>query len=185
MNKLYTDEELVSGYLATRQEDYFEQLYDRYCHKVHRKCLSFTKDKMQADDLTQDIFLRLLGKLDSYKQQAKFSTWLYSITYNYCTDQARSARVRNQPLLIDNWSSINLTADDTDVEQVELARRQIQQALLRLPLFEQCLLNKKYLEDSSVRDMASHFSLTESAIKMRLKRSRDRLRQYYVEVAAL
>ena len=183
MYKNYTDEELVSYYLITRQNNYFEQLYERYCHKVHRKCLLFTKDRMQADDLTQDIFLRLLGKLDSYKQHSKFSTWLYSITTNYCTDQIRSARSRYQPVLLDNWSTIHQIVDDTETEQVEFSGQHVQKAFLRLPPFEQHLLQKKYQEDWSIRDLAKDTSLTESAIKMRLKRSRDRLRDYYTQAA--
>lgn len=179
MKKIYTDNELVSHYLTTRQPDYFNQLYERYCHKVHRKCFLFTNDKMQADDLTQDIFMRLLGKLDSYKQQAKFSTWLYSITSNYCTDQVRSARSRYQPVLLENWGSLTLISDELDIEQVELTKKQIQQVLLQLPQLEQQLLQKKYQEDLSIRELALHYSLTESAIKMRLKRSRDRFRYYY------
>lgn len=182
MNNNYTDEELVDYYLKTRQNTYFEQLYDRYCHKVHNKCLSFTKDRMQADDLTQDIFLRLLGKLESYKQHAKFSTWLYSITSNYCTDRIRSTRARHHPILLDNWGSVTLVSDDNEIEQqMELNRVKIQYALTRMPLIEQHLLQKKYQEDTSIQELAIHYSLTESAVKMRLKRSRDRLRQFYGE----
>lgn len=182
MHKNCTDEELVDCYLETRQNAYFEQLYERYCHKVHNKCLSFTKDRMQADDLTQDIFMRLLSKLESYKQQAKFSTWLYSITFNYCTDRIRSTQARHYPILLDNWGSIALISDDTELEQqVELSRVKIQYALTRMPLLEQHLLRKKYQEDTSIQELAIYYSLTESAVKMRLKRSRDRLRQFYSE----
>ncbi len=182
MRKDYTDEELVDWYLETRQNTYFEQLYERYSHKVHNKCLSFTKDRMQADDLTQDIFIRLLSKLESYKRNAKFSTWLYSITSNYCTDLIRSTRARHYPILLDNWGSVSLISDDNEVEQqTELNRVKIQYALTRMPILEQHLLQKKYQEDTSIQELAIHYSLTESAIKMRLKRSRDRLRQLYGE----
>ncbi|GAB3503339.1 RNA polymerase sigma factor [Spirosoma knui] len=177
----YSDEELVSNYLETQENDYFEQLYERYCHKVHRKCLSFTKDSSQAQDLTQDIFLRLMLKLKGFKQQAKFSTWLYSITYNYCTDQVRTPRYRQETLMDEGWETLDLNADDGAPEQEELEAWQLQQAMLRLAPDDQDLLQQKYQEDLSIRELAIRHSITESAVKMRLKRSRDRLRQYYAE----
>ena len=179
--KAFSDEELVNFYLETRQNDYFEQLYQRYCHKVNAKCMSFTKNTAQAEDLTQDIFLRLIAKLDSYKRQAKFSTWLYSITYNYCTDQVRSPRRRQEQLLVDGWEKLNVGTDDSLAESDELSSRYVQQAMMRLPYVEQQLLRQKYEDDFSIRELADHHSVTESAVKMRLKRSRDRLRQYYWE----
>ena len=172
-----TDEELVNHYLVTRQNDYFGQLYQRYCDKVYQKCLLFTNDKMQADDLTQDIFLRLLNKLDTYKQQAKFSTWLYSITRNYCTDQVRAPQARRQVSLSSQWDFTDLDEDNA-VEQ-EFALSQLQTALQQLSPVEQSMLQKKYQDDVSIQALAMHYSLTESAVKMRLKRSRDRLRQQY------
>ncbi|MFD2572611.1 RNA polymerase sigma factor [Spirosoma soli] len=184
MKNYFTDEELVNQYQETRQNDYFEQLYERYCDKVHRKCMSFTKDSMQADDLTQDIFLRLINKIDGYKHQAKFSTWLYSITYNYCTDQVRAPRSRKETLLGEGWEGLNINADDGLSEREELAARQVQKAMMRLAPEDQSLLRQKYQDDLSVRDLAYSHSLTESAVKMRLKRSRDRLRQYYQEQMA-
>lgn len=179
--KTRTDEELVNQYLETGQEDYFEQLYKRYCQKVHRKCLSFTKDSMQADDLTQDIFLRLFMKLEGYKQQAKFSTWLYSITYNYCADQVRTPRWRQETLMGEGWESLNVNDDDGSAERDELEANEIQRAMMCMAPDEQSLLREKYQQNLSIRELASNHSITESAVKMRLKRSRDRLRQIYSE----
>lgn len=175
----FTDEELVSHYLETQQNDYFDQLYRRYCHKVHRKCLSFTKDDVQAQDLTQDIFLRLMTKLTSYKQQSRFSTWLYSITHNYCTNQIRSPHKLNELTIDVDWEMLPGNTDDGDAEQHELNVRQVQRAMMCLTYEEQQLLQLKYLDDFSIRELADKHAISESAVKMRLKRSRDRLRYYY------
>lgn len=180
----FTDEELVSHYLETRSNDYFEQLYERYCNKVHRKCLSFTKDTMQAEDLTQDIFIRLIVKLDGYKKQAKFSTWLYSVTHNYCADQIKLPRQRQEIATNGNWDGIVVTTDDS-AEQEEAQGRLVQLAMSKLSSDEQGLLRQKYQEEVSIKELAQYYSLSESAVKMRLKRSRDRLRELYKQVAAI
>ena len=180
----FTDEELVSHYLETRHNDYFEQLYARYCNKVHRKCLSFTKDTMQAEDLTQDIFIRLIAKLDGYKRQAKFSTWLYSVTHNYCADQIKLPYRRQEVATNGNWDGLFIPVDDC-AEREEAEARLVQSAMSKLSLDEQGLLRQKYEDEVSIKDLATHYSLSESAIKMRLKRSRDRLRKLYNQAAAV
>lgn len=182
--KRFTDEELVSQYLETRHNDYFEQLYARYCNKVHRRCLSFTKDSMQAEDLTQDIFIRLIAKLDSYKKQAKFSTWLYSITHNYCADQIKTPRQRHEIGARESWEGLNIPVDDS-AEREEIEDQLIRLAMSRLSAEEQDLLRQKYQDEVSIKDLAVYYSLTESAVKMRLKRSRDHLRELYQQAISV
>ncbi len=178
--KEFSDEKLVRLFIETQQNVYFERLYGRYCDKVYRKCLSFTKDAPKAEDLTHDIFLKLVVKLGSFKEQAKFSTWLYSITYNHCTDHVRSASHRNEVYLDEGWERIE-AADDNLAELAEMEAQRLKIALEHMPPDERSMLLLKYQDDVSIREIANMNGLTESAVKMRLKRSRDRLRKYYLE----
>ena len=177
------DEELVSLYIETQRNAYFEALYERYCDKVYRKCLSFTKDPMRAEDMAHDIFLRLVIKLGSYQRQAKFSTWLYSITYNYCVDQVRSSQQRHEVYMDEGWELVDVGNDEDTTELAEMQVQQLQLAMNQLTPEEQSILMMKYQDDFSIRDIADILQTTESAIKMRLKRTRDKLRKYYLEGA--
>lgn len=177
----YSDEELVRHYVETQRNVYFERLYERYCDKVYRKCLSFTKDPVKAEDLTHDIFLKLVVKLSGFREQSKFSTWLYSITYNYCTDQLRSHNLRREVYMDDGWERLDVGTDDGLAELAEMEAQQLERALHQLPPDEQSMLLMKYQDDISIRDIANINGLTESAVKMRLKRSRDKLRKHYLE----
>lgn len=179
----FSDEELVRLYVETQRNAYFERLYKRYCDKVYRKCLSFTKDPVRAEDLTHDIFLKLVVKLSGFRGQSKFSTWLYSITYNYCTDQLRSHNVRREVYIDDGWERLDVGDDDGLAELAEMEAQQLQKALHYLPIEEQTMLLMKYQDDISIREITVHSGLTESAVKMRLKRSRDKLRKHYLEGA--
>jgi len=178
--KNLTDEELVRLYLDTQQNSYFEVLYERYADRVYRKCLSFSKDPMKAEDYAHDIFLRLVLKLSSFKEQARFSTWLYSITYNYCTDQLRADRKMPVYSLEDDHNDY-AGSDGDEAELAEMEAQQLQKAMVRMEPEEQMLLRMKYQDDASIRDIATVYDLTESAVKMRLKRSRDKLKKYYLE----
>ncbi|GAB2605413.1 RNA polymerase sigma factor [Spirosoma areae] len=179
----FSDEELARLYVETQRNVYFEKLYERYCDKVYRKCLSFTKDPVRAEDLTHDIFLKLVFKLSSFREQAKFSTWLYSITYNYCTDQLRSQQLRREVYVDEGWERLDLGTDDGLGEMAEMEAQQLEKALHQLAPDEQTMLLMKYQDDISIRDIAMINGLTESAVKMRLKRSRDKLRKHYLEGA--
>lgn len=177
--KQYTDEELVRLYVETQRNQYFEALYTRYCDKVYRKCLSFTKDSARAEDFTHDIFLKLIVKLGGFKEQAKFSTWLFSVTYNYCTDHTR-VRKGNE-VLAEDIDRVPDLGDDNEAEIAEMEAAGLRKALEHLSADEKGLLLMKYQDDFSIRDIADMSKLTESAVKMRLKRAKDKLRKHYLE----
>lgn len=181
--ELQTDEELVRMFIVTQRNPYFEELYERYSGKVYRKCLSFVKDQAKAEDFTHDIFLKLIFKLGSYNENARFSTWLYSITYNYCMDQLRINKKRvevytDENLEVPDDTDLNTMFEDPDVETKRLKR-----AMEGLTTEEKSILMMKYQDDLSIREIADVFKITESATKMRLLRSREKLRNKYLETA--
>lgn len=179
----FSDEDLVRLYVNTQSSNYFELIYKRYCREVHRKCLLFTQDEAQAEDLTQDIFLKLISRLNTYKQQAKFSTWLYKIVRNHCTDHARIVRVKQETINDDNWDRIAFSISDSGPsDEKDKTEWLISQAMMILKTEEQGLLRMKYIDGVSIREIADQFATTPSAVKMRLKRSRDRFRQLYYEL---
>jgi RNA polymerase sigma factor (sigma-70 family) len=178
--KNLTDEELVQLYIETQKNPYFDALYTRYCDKVYRKCLSFTKNTARAEDFTHDIFLRVVTKLSSFREQAKFSTWLYSITYNYCMDQLRSPK-QKEVYSDDVYENLGTYADDDDAEIAEMEAQRLNKALDYLTPDERGMLLMKYQDDISIRDIAESQKITESAVKMRLMRAKEKLRRKYVE----
>ncbi|MFN8353516.1 MAG: RNA polymerase sigma factor [Spirosomataceae bacterium] len=173
-----SDEELVKLFIETNKDVYFEYLYDRYADKVYRKCLSFVKDPAKAEDFTHDIFLKLVLSLNSYKEHAKFSTWLYSITYNFCVDKVRTAKKVQEVELDDNFDSID-DSDDSDLKEIEAQR--LRDTLREVSPDERAILLMKYQEDLSIKDIADVLGVTESAVKMRLKRAKEKVRKLYLE----
>ncbi len=183
---VYSDEELVRLFVLTQKNNFFEELYERYADKVYRKCLTLVKDTARAEDFTHDIFLKLIFKLGSFKEEARFSTWLYSITYNYCMDQLRVNKKRGETNLEEE---ADIADEDVDVsvliEEKEADAGRLHRAIDHLSTEERSILMMKYLDDLSVRDIAGVFRITESAVKMRLLRSRESLRRKYLEVLIL
>ncbi|WP_338867863.1 RNA polymerase sigma factor [Spirosoma sp. SC4-14] len=177
MNHQLKDEELIRMYLNTHQNDYFETLYKRYVTKVYKRCLSLTKDSARAEDYTHDIFLRVYGNLINFKQNSAFSTWLYSISYNYCMDQIRVNNRTNTVSLEDDQDFI--FPDSSDQENRESQLQHLDQVMGTISPEEIQMLRMKYDEGLDINEMAQQLRLKNSAVKMRLKRTRDKIRRLY------
>ncbi|WAC10673.1 RNA polymerase sigma factor [Dyadobacter pollutisoli] len=174
-----TDEELVKLFLESQDNRYFEKLYERYSFKVYQKCLSLIKDASKAEDLTHDVFLKLMFKMNTFKEDAKFSTWLFSITYNHCMDLLRSGKKQIVTVHEEKADFVD-DFDMYDIFEVEAVdTRKLRAALKQLNVEEKAMLYLKYMDNRSIRDIANIFRLTESAVKMRLMRSREKLRKKY------
>lgn len=173
------DEELVRLYVETQKNQYFEELYDRYADKVYRKCYSFVKDEVRAQDFTHDIFIKLAIKIGTFKETARFSTWLYSITYNYCMDQLRLIKKRSEYSLDDNYDFAD--EDDQDYELLEMKTVGLKASMKELSSEEQAILIMKYQDDFSIKEIAETFDLSESAVKMRLMRTKEKVKKIYLE----
>ncbi|RYF62815.1 MAG: RNA polymerase sigma factor [Cytophagaceae bacterium] len=176
MNAQLNDEELIRQYLLTNPDVCYETLYNRYIGKVYRRCLSLTKNVEKAEDYTQDIFMRTFARLDRFQERSSFSTWLYSISFNYCLEQIkwsnRLALTSLDDTLLDQYADVDEYASQD--EQM----RYLAQAMNTLSNQDADLLRMKYQQGLAIGQIAQVLDLKESAVKMRLKRSRDRVRQF-------
>ncbi len=176
------DEELVREYVSTQSNFYFEEIYDRYSEKVFRKCFSFTRDTAKAEDLAHDIFLKVITKIGTFKEDARFSTWLYSITYNYCMDNIRKEKKAKE----DEWDdSIEFVEEEMDYELLSMKAAGLHKSLDQIPAKEKAMLLMKYQDNFSIREISETFKISESATKMRLLRTKEKMKRLYLEHMAL
>ena len=163
--------------LSTLPPDSFETLYNQYVGKVYQKCLSMTKDAEAAQDFTQDIFIKVFHKIGSFENRSTFATWLYSVSHNYCLDQIKIGKRRSTESLTDGV--LNTVAELDQSASVELRLQQLEGLMNGLPAEEINLLRLKYEQGLSIKEIARQYELTESGVKMRLKRTRDKLYKLY------
>ncbi|MCK5402318.1 MAG: sigma-70 family RNA polymerase sigma factor [Flavobacteriaceae bacterium] len=176
-----SDEDLVKAIVSSNDTLLFEVLYDRYDKIVYNKCIGFSKNVNEAEDLTQDIFLKLFVKLSTFKEKSKFSTWLYAFTYNHCVNYVNRSTAKK----IDQRSMDAETLEDNyyNLEEEEsihkLKVEKLKKALELISPEEKMILLLKYQDYLSVKELVDVFDIGESAVKMRLKRAKEKLINEY------
>lgn len=184
IHKQLSDDDLIHQYIESQNQLYFSELYDRYADKIFAKCLGMLKDPTLAEDAAQEIFLKIFLKLASFNHQAKFSTWVYAVAYNYCIDLIRRNKKIQQTLSIDDENAPQI-ADSTeisDAEFLEMDMQQLGKALDKIPADDRAMLILKYKDRLSIKELAEMSGKTENAIKMKLKRAKDKVREHYDKI---
>lgn len=163
----------------------FDLLYRQYGPKVYRKCLSLLKNEAQAKDAMQEIFIRAFLKSSQFRQEAKVSTWLYSITYNYCMDFLKKQQSKRAKMGEDFQEAV-ATVEESDVDYQLMDRKieELNTVLKELPSSDRKILLMKFQEEMSIKEMAQKKNKSEGAIKMKLNRAKAKARQLRIKHAA-
>jgi RNA polymerase sigma factor (sigma-70 family) len=181
-SKELSDDDLIKGIVKNNDTLLFEILYDRYSKLVFNKCYGFAKDEHEAKDLTQDVFLKLFVKLASFKGNSKFSTWLYAFTYNHCVNYVtRNTAKKFEKQTADYAEIENLSDVEDESSFLEMKVENLQKALELISPDEKMILLLKYQDFLSIKEIESVLDIGESAVKMRIKRAKDKLVAVYNE----
>ena len=156
-------------------------LYDRYATIVYNKCLSFVKTKEEAQDLTHDIFVLLFAKLRTFKGASKFSTWLYSFTYNFCVNYVQRKLKKKKEKIWVTDKVIEFPREEIpDGDMLRLKKEKLSKALENIELHDKVILMMKYQDDLLIKEIKEILDLSsDSAVKMRLNRAKARLIAVY------
>ncbi|MFV0564808.1 MAG: RNA polymerase sigma factor [Flavobacteriaceae bacterium] len=175
-----SDDKLVEGIVLDNNTLLFEVLYDRYSSLVYNKCYGFAANEDEAKDLTQDVFLKLFVKLGSFKGTAKFSTWLYAFTYNHCVNYVtRNTAKKIEKQAVDYQEIEDVSEVDDESGLLEMKVDNLKGALDLISPDEKMILLLKYQDNLSIKEIESVLGIGESAVKMRIKRAKDKLVAVY------
>jgi RNA polymerase sigma factor (sigma-70 family) len=174
------DEEIISILVKGNNNDLFQLIYDRYSKKVRDKCYGLLKNKELADDAVQNVFEKTFEKLKSFKGNSSFSSWLYSITYNYCIDYLRLKNKLHYP----EWNNNNdlpEIIDETEEDLTEINYSRLMKIMEMIHPEEKALLLMKYNDEIPINQIGKSLRISESAAKMRIKRARARVVYLYMK----
>jgi len=172
-----SDEELVKKYQNSSNTKYFDILYQRHSSKVYGKCLSMLNNETMSKDALQDIFLKVLLNISKFNFKSKFTTWVYSITYNHCIDVIRKEGKLKFEKEEYSMYSEKIDTNDAIHEEEELLKikvHNLEVVLDSIPIKDKAVLLMKYQGGLSIKEMCSMLNKSESAVKMGIKRAKEK-----------
>lgn len=174
-----SDMEIISQILLGDQNAYAE-LVDKYRNYVFTIVLRYVKSREDAEEVSQDVFVKAYRSLADFKGTAKFSTWLYTVTTTTCITFLRKKKLEVQSL--DN-ERVFATADNIDsgmsANQVEQKAKvnMVNEAIKMLNPDDAQVLTLFYKGEQSLEEIAHIMGKEQNAVKVQLHRARTRLKE--------
>ncbi len=157
----------------------YEELMRRYQRTLFNVCARYLGNDRDADDVCQEIMLKVLYGLKKFQGKSKFKTWLYSITYNECTTQYRKDRRKRR--LFDALS-LNPLDEEVELEPINTKDNDLDRWLVGVNSIDREIIILRFVAELEFQDIASIMRLGLSATKMRYKRAIDRLRENFSHI---
>ena len=169
------DEKALINAAANGDDDAFTKIVERYQKPVYNLCYRLLGNHGDAEDASQEAFMKAYRGLGKYDLQRPFISWLLAIAYNQCIDQLRRRRV--------TWVGLEALFDRSDplsrTPEVALEARNeaegVQKILSTLSVKDRAVVVLRYWYDYSYDEIAETLSLTNGAVKSRLHRARREL----------
>ncbi len=191
------DEELVRIFVDERDEEAFNEIANRYGEKVFRLALRITHSTHIADEVLQEVFLTLVEKLDSFREESTFSTWLYRVATNASLIQIRNRNKHGKSISLEDYVPYNekgmlseILLKDWSYSPDEIfagkeGMEVIERAIDELPEKYRIVFHLRDIEGLSNEEVGDILRLSISAVKSRIHRARlflrDSLSDYFYE----
>lgn len=167
----------------------FAKLVIKYQKPVLNIIYRFTQNKHMAEDMAQEVFIRVYRGAEKFEERSKFFTWLYRITINYCIKQAQRWKLRVESSLDEEKESGRLADTVSDlapspqgmVEQEYLLIK-VREAVLTLPDDQRAVVILSKFHELSYEDIAGVLKISVPSVKSKLHRAKLKLKEKLREV---
>ena len=162
---------------ALGEPDAWREIVDRFGPRIHSLALHFSHDPDRAQDLTQDIFLRLFQSLGSYRGDVPLMAWTLRLSRNLCIDDYRRRRRERgfRFLPLDAVATLQGTSDPAGEAMERELRAQFEAALAELDPETAFILTLRDVEGLSYRELEALLDLPSGTVKSRIHRGRREL----------
>jgi RNA polymerase sigma-70 factor (ECF subfamily) len=175
-----TDDTLIARFRTGQHPEAFTELVHRYRHPVFRLAVSILGPAFagEAEEVAQEVFLKVHHALQTFRGEAQFSSWIYRITFNHAVNLKSRTRYRAPHLQEEILTTMAGHADNPLV-QIQTARRDqaLAACVSELPEIYQSALNLHYWMDTSVAEIGELLGIPENTVKSYLHRARRLLHE--------
>jgi RNA polymerase sigma-70 factor (ECF subfamily) len=155
----------------------YSHFVNSYSNSIYSLIVRIVQTNEDAEELTQDSFLKAFKKLDSFKGDCSFSTWLFRISYNTAISATRKRKIEfpmvDEAMMESVPDEVIETFFDPDENEIKLQK--LEEAIGKLNVMEKTLITLFYSEDKSVAELARVLDLTPENVKVKLHRVRKKL----------
>jgi len=153
----------------------FELLFSRHLHAIVNFSYRFVRNRQIAEELAQEIFLKVYTGASGYEAQAKFTTWLYRIATNVCLNEIRKPRFRATHEPLEETLPVNSgTALDAHLDRRAIAHA-IRRALEQLPVKQRAAFILNKYQELSYAEVSEIMGISEQAVKSLIHRAKETL----------
>lgn len=173
----YKDDQYYLEQISSGNTNAYAMLINKHKTMAFNVALRITRNREDAEEVTQDAFLKVYYSLKEFEGKSKFSTWLYRIVYNQAISKIRKKNIAQNDLddeIINNFT-VGEISRDLNYLASEDQRRYINLAMAKLPEEDSAIVTLFYLNESSVEEVSEITGLSESNVKVKLHRSRKKL----------
>ncbi|MCY6354674.1 RNA polymerase sigma factor [Clostridium sp. ZS2-4] len=172
------DVKLVGEVLEGRIES-FEEIVNRYEMTILKFIYSMIKDKEASEDITQEVFITVYNKLDTFDNRYKFSNWILRIAKNKCIDYVRKYKKVHEEN-IDDVKAMTIASKEISPEQTleyKETKRVIQEYINGLEYIDKQIIMLRYLKEVTFNDISKILDISESAVKRRYYKIREKFKK--------
>ena len=196
-HKESSDEELVRRFMETQDEEAFNEIVNRYRDRIYRTALRITHNPSDAQDVLQDVFIKLMKNLHTLRGESKFSTWLYRVAANASFMHLRGEKKYKNEVSLEEYVSYD---EDGVLKGVKIkdwsdrpdevllskeAMEVIERALNELPVHHRVVVHLRDMEGLTNHEVAEVLGLSIKCVATRVHRARlilrDKLSDYFYE----
>ena len=158
----------------------FTDLYNKHAPQVLRMCMAYTDSEAQAQDFLQETFIKVWQHLETYRGDAKISTWIYRIAVNTCLSHIRSAKNKMPAALQENFDK----ADDLSGITKEQHIQQLYKAIHQLQETDRLIISM-VLEEIPYDEIANTVNITEGNLRVKIHRIKQELTKIFFKYEQL
>jgi RNA polymerase sigma-70 factor (ECF subfamily) len=179
MNKeLLIKEENKLVELAKIDPQFFKPIYQKYYRKVYSYIHKYFKEENISKDLTQQVFLKVMQKIDLYEDRGfSFSSWLYQIAYNEIHSVFRKSS-NNEELLLSSIEHLSFENDTSEEDNADRFKK-LKNALSRIKPKDLMIIEMRYFDELSFNEIGKYLGVSEGTAKVRCFRAVEKLREVY------
>jgi RNA polymerase sigma-70 factor (ECF subfamily) len=172
-----TNDQVYIDKILNGDTNAYVELVDRYKDLVYTLAIRMVKNKEEAEEVSQDTFIKVYKSLSRFKGESKFSTWIYRVAYNTCLDRIKKIKRQYNTVAIDEYTEHQVKSIDNALDEIGEQEKQmaIKACLDQLPGDDSFILTLFYFEELSLDEISKVMGLKPNNVKVKLFRSRKKL----------